>query len=508
MSGPGSSRSASDLLKTQAPVVVTFDGDTMVDTFGDLAYFTSGQDSESLLRLLCDLLVGQGDAAPFLRAVELSPGKYADVHVVPEGDLRHLVLLDATTGVLEARDLQQMKNEASLAGQRLKRELLTRDKEHQDELRHRQKHEQSLRRRVGMLERISDDVRARLDALVGHARVLAPYCAEHPEAIHALGYIQRTAVYLEAQLLNYGQYLRVGNGRAAEPATPEPIALKVLVGELKRLFGMDETQGLIIEVVSDAGLAAAVEMDYPRVYQLLITLITLALDGADKPGVTVRLDTPGGDLLIGVDARVDWLGASLAPSEASPSGDPGGPLGLQACRQLVRSMGGQLDIDMDKQNPGLSRVRILLPQPASAAVAPKVMRRGKRAVVAIDDPALAVTVTSLLADIGLEAHVVAGLSAFEAAACASGTGLVVLADAFGDEPGAGLIYRLHDLGVRAPVVLLSHHQAPAATGGWQRRHRRVVVAADARREVLAAALRDAIEQGAAEWDIDDAGGAP
>jgi hypothetical protein len=495
MSGRGS-RFPSDLPQTQAPVVVTFDGDTLVDTFGDLAYFTNAEDSESLLRLLCDLLVGQGDSAPLLRAVELSPGKYADVHVVPEGELRHLVLLDATTGVLEARELQQMKNEASLAGQKLKRELLTRDQEHRDELRHHQEHERSLRRRVGMLESISGDVRARLDALVGHAGVLAPFCADHSEAMRALGYIQRTAVYLEAQLLSYSEYLRGNKAQAAEPGTPERIALNRLASELRRLFGADESLGLTIEVASDAGLSASVEMDYPRVHQLLITLITLALDGAESAGVAVRLDTPGGDLLIRVDAHVDWQGEVLDDSHLPQADNPVMQLGLQACRQLVRSMGGQFDIERDKEDARLTHVRILLPQPFSGRGIRKPVRPGQRAVVAIDDPALAATVMSLLCDMDLEPHGVSDLPAFEAAVCMEGTDLVVLGDAFDGEPGAALIYRLHDLGVTAPVVLLSHHHAPAVAGGWQRKHRRVVVAADAGREVLAAALRDAAEHGA------------
>jgi hypothetical protein len=46
------------------------------------------------------------------------------------------------------------------------------------------------------------------------------------------------------------------------------------------------------------------------------------------------------------------------------------------------------------------------------------------------------------------------------------------------------------------VVLLSRQQAWAASSGWQRKRHRVVVAADAGREVLAAALRDAAENGA------------
>lgn len=500
MKSSDSPRFASELLRNHTPIVVTFDGDAVVDTFGDLAYFTDAQDDESLLRLLRDLLVGHDDAASLLRAVELSPGRYADVHVVSEGGLRHLVLLDATAGVLEARELQQEKNEAALAGQRLKKELASKDQEHRDELRRHHEQERSLRRRLDMLERISDDVRARLGALVGHARILAPYCTEDTEAQRALGYVQHTAVYLEAQLLNYAEYLRRAQGHPLEPAAPEPIALKFLAAELRRLFGLDEEHGLTIEVTSDAGLGAAAEMDYPRVYQLLITLIALAFDGEGRRNVVVHLDTPGGDLLIGLDANVDWRIEASPGNGDTPdlrrSGGVAVQFGLQACRRLVQSMGGQFGIRADEEDPARTRVRILLPQPASRHGAHKVTLTSRRAVIAIDDPELAATVTSLLPDIGLEPQAVGALAPFEAAACAPDTGLVVLSDSFAGESGAGLIYRLHGLGSRAPVVLLSRHGALAETSGWQRKRQRVVVAADAGREVLAAALRDAAEHGA------------
>jgi hypothetical protein len=499
MSGPDAPQIASGLLHSQAPVIVTFDGDAVVDVFGDLAYFTQADDREDLLRLLRDLLVGQDDTAPLLRAVELSPGKYADVHVVPEGELRHLVLLDATAGVLEARELQQTKNEASLAGHQLKRELIARDQEHQDELRRQREKEQSLRHRLDMLERISDDVRARLGALVGHARVLVPNCTDDPGAMRTLGQIQHTAVYLEAQLLNYAEYLR-SQSQSVGPAAPEPIALKFLAGELERLFGLGEEHGLSIEVVSEAGLGAAVEMDYPRVYQLLITLIALAFDSVSRRRVAVRLDAPGGDLLIGLDARVDWdieaLAVGAGPLDGLQAGDASVQFGLHACRRLVQSMDGQFSIGMGENEPGLTRIRILLPQPASRQVPRSTAAAGRRAVVAIDEPQLAASVTALLPEIGLEPRAVAAVDAFEAAACAPDTGLVVLSDNFAGESGAGLVYRLHDLGARTPVVLLSRQQAWAASSGWQRKRHRVVVAADAGREVLAAALRDAAENGA------------
>ncbi|WP_413626376.1 hypothetical protein [Luteibacter sp. Lutesp34] len=296
-------------IQVRPPVVITFNGDDLVETFGDLAYFTHAEDSESLLRSLCDLLVGQGDAPPLLRAVELSSGRYADVHVVPEGDLRHLVLLDATAGVLEARQLQQMKYDALLSGLPPETE------------------EEGL-----------DDVRARLDAMTAHASVLASYCAGEPEALRAIGHIRRTSVYLEARLLG-----------DARPGTPSPVALDRLIDELTALFDAEGDSGLLIDLAPVASHAVSAVVNYSRVQRLLVMLITLSLDAAEGGGVEVHLDTPGGDLLIAIDVPA-------APVR------PAIKLGLQTCRRLVQSMGGQFGIELDEADATLSRLRVLLPQ--------------------------------------------------------------------------------------------------------------------------------------------------
>jgi hypothetical protein len=351
MSGHGVSRFASYLPQARTPVVVTFDGDTVVDVFGDLEYFTGAQDRDGLLGLLRDLLVGQDDAAPLLRAVELAPGKYADVHVVPEGHLRHLVLLDASTGVLEARELQQMKNEAALVNRRPVRTPGARDADQAGGARRQRAPGQSLRQRLDVLENLAADARARLDALAGHAGILGPYCAGHPEAARALAHIRRTAVQLEARLLNCAGYLRGSRASVEEPRSSEPIPLRQVAAELERLFGAGEGHQLSVNVASDAGMGTAVDMDYARVRQLLITLVTVALDTATEPGVFVRLDSPGGDLLVAIDAHVDWAGESWD---------------LDACHRLVRAMNGHIDIDADAGRPELSHVRILLPQPAAS----------------------------------------------------------------------------------------------------------------------------------------------
>lgn len=491
---------------TPAPVVVTFEDDEVVDSFGDLAYFAGDGGEQTLLALLQSLLVGQDESFTVLHTMELSPGKYADIHVVPEDSLRHMVLLDATDASLEARGLQQTRNEAELAGRRLKQKLAAELEERRSELDRHREREQSLQRSRELLDLLHDDARVRLHATVGHARILARYCADDPVAMRSVACIQRMAVYLEAQLLNYVEH--VHEGGTGGPATTEPIAIEYLAAELRRLFSVDREHSLEIQAPpSVAGRGTMVELDYPRVYQLLITLIALAFEGEGRRDVRLRLNvrdrTPGAGqgraLLVDVDARADW-GKGAAPGREIPlhamqGADASVQFGLHACDRLVQSMGGEFKFEAAEEGRVRARIRIPLPHQASdRGVLPKASA-GKCAVIAVDDPELAERVVSLMPEVGLDPLVVDALHQLEAAAGADDTGLLVLSEAFSGESGAGLIYHLHQLGMQAPVVMLSYRRPPSAANGWLRERRRVVVAADAGRDVLLAALQDAAGQG-------------
>lgn len=98
------------------PVVVSFGehGD-LLDVVGDLDAFVAPPDSvETVLQRLQDLQVGMRRREQLVPAVELSQGRYADVHIVREGSDSHYVLLDNSRVMRLVLSAQQASNELAL----------------------------------------------------------------------------------------------------------------------------------------------------------------------------------------------------------------------------------------------------------------------------------------------------------------------------------------------------------------------------------------------------------
>ena len=94
------------------PVVVTFDQDgEVLDVVGDIDWFVAGGDTrQDIYQRLQDLRAGGQGAPDIIPAMQLSQGRYADVHIVAEEDSRHFVLLDATELMQVMRRNQQASN--------------------------------------------------------------------------------------------------------------------------------------------------------------------------------------------------------------------------------------------------------------------------------------------------------------------------------------------------------------------------------------------------------------
>ena len=96
----------------------------VVDMVGDINMFAGeGEGEAEVAARLLDLLEGAGTHAEVLHAVELAPGRYADIHILAEGDLRHFVLLDASDVMLALQRTQQLGYEAVLQQERERRAL-------------------------------------------------------------------------------------------------------------------------------------------------------------------------------------------------------------------------------------------------------------------------------------------------------------------------------------------------------------------------------------------------
>ena len=154
------------------PLVVTIDsaGD-LVDMVGDSGMFAGeGESTDHLVQRLLDLLEGSGGHAEVLQAVELSPGRYADIHVVAEGDLRHFVLLDASDVMQALQRTQQLSHEAALDREREQRVLRGTSSSADDRT---GRQGAAFRLGAGLFSAIVTDMRESLVLLSGHARMLA-----------------------------------------------------------------------------------------------------------------------------------------------------------------------------------------------------------------------------------------------------------------------------------------------------------------------------------------------
>lgn len=101
----------------QPPVVVTFDKDGHTrDIVGNLAHFVAPPCSiGSVLRTLWSMQDGIGDGSEkLITGVELAPDRFADIHVVAEGDERHFMLLDRSRVMSLLRASQQASIDMAL----------------------------------------------------------------------------------------------------------------------------------------------------------------------------------------------------------------------------------------------------------------------------------------------------------------------------------------------------------------------------------------------------------
>ncbi|HSS06301.1 MAG TPA: hypothetical protein VLK83_04100, partial [Rhodanobacteraceae bacterium] len=101
-------------------LLLTFDsGWHLRDMRGDAAYYgLEGADAGKSVQALCDLFVGmplhEPQDVPF---VEMINGRSAHVHLIPDDNAFHVLLLDAAVERERQRVQQQLGNEEALASQ-------------------------------------------------------------------------------------------------------------------------------------------------------------------------------------------------------------------------------------------------------------------------------------------------------------------------------------------------------------------------------------------------------
>ncbi|MGH8026756.1 MAG: sensor histidine kinase [Pseudoxanthomonas sp.] len=483
--------------QVRPPVVVTFDETgAVLDVVGDIDWFVAGDDTrQDIYQRLQNLREGEQGAPDIIPAVELSQGRYADIHILAEEDSRHFVLLDATELMQVLLRSQQASNEAALLEDRRRREI-SKSKQPGAPLRPRPL--QQFRRSSELFAELVNGTRAPLAQLAGHARLLQQRCKNDPVAMRSIAAIQHAAVRLDALSSNGLIGLGELSAGAQNLGIVDPAQLAAMLLETFALQAHGQGIGFEVHVPENASL---IEIDTLALRQLLINLIIHALDGIEAGRLVVSLSTGAQGLEIEIACEpsgfsADHFGALVTTTDLLQS-NAGGSLGLAVSQQLLQQMRAAMELVPRRSGGHEVWIRLPLNRMAGAEgelrvleppLPPALLNGEQVAVVAVEPAQRAAGLVELLVDLRVPVVSVQDIGRIEALMRDNVLGTLVLSSPFEDRNGREILNQL-GLPAETNVMLLTSADEVPGRMGWLRDRNCVQVVSDADRDTLHAALR-------------------
>jgi PAS domain S-box-containing protein len=238
----------------------------------------------------------------------------------------------------------------------------------------RERAEQANRAKSALLARVSHELRTPLNAVLGFTQLLQLQGGEALSATHQawLRHIGEAGEHLLALIDDLLELSRSDG----DTLTAEPVPLAPLVDEALR-WCEEHARRAGVRVWAEAGLDGAVLGEARRVRQVLLNLLSNAIK-YNRAGGEVRLSA-----CVGADGTYCGLcvadtGPGLTPQQVGQLGEPfnrlgaersaipGTGIGLAISHELLRRMGGRLEV---RSNPGQgSRFTLWMPTaPAAGA---------------------------------------------------------------------------------------------------------------------------------------------
>ncbi len=386
------------------PVVVTLDGDDkVVDIVGDLEAFVSAGDSvDAMISRLALLACGEGGLPERLGAVEVSDGRYADVNLFFENDLRHFVLRDVSAAMQALRERQQLDHEAELDQQRMEKAAGKR----RDAARGSASPagDRVFRQGAGLLEMVSSEMRESLLLLTGHVQLLARKLHGDSAALNSVAAMQHAVMRLDALSSN----ALVGLGELATGKEQRGmISLDRLAGFLQDSFALQAgMRGIALELRIPEN-TALIEVDDLALRRLLVNLVVHALDGMERGELRVALATKDQHLEIELEAEPSGLSAErfgeLVTTVDLLHSNARGSLLLAASQNLLQRLNAAVELVERVEGGHLLWIRIPALAPGVAAAASTPTLDARLVVVSLKDGALARRVVAILQGKGVPA---------------------------------------------------------------------------------------------------------
>lgn len=488
--GHASRKSPAAAARSRPPVVVTLGpAGQVVDMVGDPSIF-AGPDATvpDVLQRLFDLLTGEGKPLETLHAIEISAGRFADIHILAEDELWHFVLLDTSDAMAVLRQKQQVSNEAALANEREHRMLYS-DSTSPSE---RKRAQQALEdvRGGGLFATCAREMHAPLTSLFGHSEALLKRCRDDATAMRSIAAIQHAAVRLDALVKNALVCL-------GEPLTGDTPSASI---DLRQLAVFLEDSFLLQARGRGIGLDIRIPQRFPQIgvdslalRQLLTNLMIHALDGMDHGDLAISLSATDKHLAVELEAMpmgfpAERFGALVTTHDLLRS-SPGGSLTLATAQQIMRRLGAVVEL-VPLQVEGYA---LWFQFPIRGDIIegrePREWENGGRPAgqvgMMVEDASLAQALAEDLADMGALAVPVGTVSHLEAAAGEGELQIAVLSVPFDEQDGEEILRRLPD-DVR--MLLLTPPSGGGAASGWHIEGLVIRIAADADREELRGAL--------------------
>lgn len=222
--------------------------------------------------------------------------------------------------------------------------------------------QRSLEFKTDFLAQMSHEIRTPLNGVIGMADILAKNTDMTPDQRDYLSTMQEAGYDLMQIINDILDMSKIEAGKMQ--LKPVPYSLEKIINKCKDLYvGKAEEKGLDLNVELSDEFPEAVEVDAIRLAQVLNNLISNAIKFTERGGVTIRgefvgkvddrleikfsiKDTgPGiseGDQKL-LFSKYDQVGSSVVRSFDGKNSGTG--LGLYICTNLIKLMGGNLDVD-------------------------------------------------------------------------------------------------------------------------------------------------------------------
>ena len=348
------------------------------------------------------------------------------------------------------------------------------------------------RTKSDFLARLSHELRAPLNAILGFAQMLGrndatsdtDYPPLHPNQQHGLAQIRQAGWHLLDMINDVLDLSRMEAGSLR--LTLEPVSLADLAQEAITMVEPDALQADVALELSLSPQADRVQADPVRLRQVLINLLGNAIKYNRRGGKVVLRTRPGAVGEINIEIEDNGIGMDdgqlgelftpfnrLGREHSAPPGTPGAQgtgIGLVICRKLAELMGGELGV---VSQPGAGSVFTLsLPRPvgeptrthitSQLPLMPLMPQVSIGTVLYIEDSEADISAMREIVKARPGITLVCARTAAQGLAVAADADLVLLDLDLPDRPGIELLRAMQgDTRLRAtPVIVVSAESRP------------------------------------------------